>query len=696
LSDSTASAPTRESFRQRTIDLLPRGNTLSDAEWARRHRLLLVVLGLQVPLLIAVGTATGWPLAWIGGFVGWTVLLTAAAATTRRRRIGSFLVTLGLTSCSIALVVLSNGSIEAHFHFFVIVGFLALYQDWFPFLWNIAFTILSHGIGSAFVPDLIFNHVSGQGDPWLWSLIHGLSVLAACTGVLLFWRYTEDLQDQKSELAAQLAQSEISKKEFTSDLLLNLARRNQSMYHRQLDIINDLEEKERDPDVLAELFRLDHLATRVRRNAESLLVLSGEQAPRVWSAPVALRDVVRAAIAETEDLDRITFTVDEGLAIVGNSVADLTHLLAELLENAVRYSPPTSTVTVTNRPYHPSPGSHLLVVEDTGVGMPTDDLARANELLTAPQEVDVSASRRLGFHVVSRLAERHGITATLTPTPGCGLTAVLVLPAALFPSTTGAPRRSGAPALRPAPTPEGATGRSAAPPAAVTSSAGGDGRHAWPGAARPGSGSDHHTPPSTAPGEVVATANPNGRPGAHDLGRAPASARGGLIHPIVVPPPREIGGDGAALGAGADLGRAREGEVGTPAPRSSPEAPTAGTSDGAEASGGDAGPPRRTLSRRVPQSHLAPELAQPSASPDDPPTTRPAAAPHSGSAAPHHADGTDGSAGTPVDPPADTSAGALTALSRYQASRRMAHLEINEGRGAEDRRGSPDRNGASS
>ncbi len=106
------------------------------------------------------------------------------------------------------------------------------------------------------------------------------------------------------------------------------------MLYRQLDIINQLEEKESDPDALAELFRLDHLASRVRRNAESLLVLSGEQPTRVWSAPGPLRDVVRAAIAETEDLERVVFAIDEKLAVTGHTVTDLTHLIAELTENA--------------------------------------------------------------------------------------------------------------------------------------------------------------------------------------------------------------------------------------------------------------------------------------------------------------------------------------------------------------------------
>src|SRR5205823_5908610 len=161
------------------------------------------------------------------------------------------------------------------------------------------------------------------------------AVLLACIGVSIFCRITEDEQRLRAELAKELANAEIRQQEFTSELLLNLARRNQSMFHRQLDIINDLEERERDPDALAELFRLDHLATRVRRNAESLLVLSGEQPARVWSRPVPLLDVVRAAIAETDDLDRVVFNVDECATVSGNAVADLTHMLAELVENAV-------------------------------------------------------------------------------------------------------------------------------------------------------------------------------------------------------------------------------------------------------------------------------------------------------------------------------------------------------------------------
>ena len=172
-----------------------------------------------------------------------------------------------------------------------------------------------------------------------------------------------------------------------------------------MEIINQLEESERDPDALSDLFALDHIATRVRRNAENLLVLAGEQPPRTWSEPVPLRDVLRAAIAETENLERVVFVVDEQSAVVGHTVTDLTHLLAELTENAVRFSPPDTTVTVRSRPDRARPGGRLITIEDWGLGMPAEQIEEANALLAAPPDIDLGVSQRLGFHVVARLAD---------------------------------------------------------------------------------------------------------------------------------------------------------------------------------------------------------------------------------------------------------------------------------------------------
>jgi two-component sensor histidine kinase len=448
----------RRGVAARFLEYLPRGNTLDEKAWARRHRLLEWVLLLHAPGLVLLGLYLGRSPAQVGYAVIAPVVALLVGHFVPHRRLASFFITGGLVFCSAALVLITGGTIEAHFHFFIIIGFIALYQDWVPFLWNVVFTTLSHAVGTIWFGALIFNHPAAQANPWLWSCIHGVGVLFACVGMVIFWRITEELAKQlaDTELVQKLADAEHGRRRYTSELLVNLARRNQGMLYRQLDIINQLEEKEQDPDALADLFKLDHLATRVRRNAESLLVLAGEQPPRTWSGPVLLRDVVRAAIAETEDLERVVFAVDDRLEVAGHTVADLTHLLAELIENAVRFSPPETSVTLRTRPDRLNDGGQMLTVEDWGVGMPREDLAAANELLASPQEVDLSVSQRLGFHVVARLAARHGITVSLGATPGSGITAVVLLPPSLFASVpdpaveahglgAGAPSRAGTP-----------------------------------------------------------------------------------------------------------------------------------------------------------------------------------------------------------------------------------------------------------
>src|SRR4030095_1512146 len=173
---------------------IPHGNTLDPAAWPKRHRLLLVLLLLHVAALALLGLY----LHQVPQDIAWAVVppLLAAilGALIPQRRVAAFFVTVGLTYCSAALVGLTNGSIEAHFHFFVMIGFIALYQDWVVFLWNIAFTVLSHGLGSALRTHLISTPPAGQASPWGWSATHGAAVLAACGGVVIFWKTTEDEQ----------------------------------------------------------------------------------------------------------------------------------------------------------------------------------------------------------------------------------------------------------------------------------------------------------------------------------------------------------------------------------------------------------------------------------------------------------------------------------------------------------------------
>jgi signal transduction histidine kinase len=211
-----------------------------------------------------------------------------------------------------------------------------------------------------------------------------------------------------------------------ADSFVNLGRRNQNLLGRQLDFITELETNETDPDALANLFRLDHLATRMRRNAESLLVLAGIEPPRKWAAPVRLTDVIRAALGEVEDYQRVTVRGVEAATILGSAAADLAHLLAELIENALVFSPPDQTVDIRgrNRP----DGAYTLAVIDSGLGMPTNDVAAANRRLAGAESFTIAPSKYLGHYVAGNLAARHNIHVHLDNSPGNGITATITVP----------------------------------------------------------------------------------------------------------------------------------------------------------------------------------------------------------------------------------------------------------------------------
>lgn len=413
---------------------LPLGNTLDDEAFAERHLLLRLVLAFHVPAVALFAFLRGVTPAGSAAAVLLPVVCVVAASVFRDRRVQAVFVTAGLLWCSAALVHVSGGAMEAHFHFFIVVGLVALYQDWPPFLFAIAFSVLSNGIAGTVNPGSISDH---GGSPWPWALLEGAAIVLASAAQVLFWRATERSQAKAAALAADLvlAEEQSARRASVSELFVNLARRNQSLLDRQLALIDDLEQAERDPDALAELFKLDHLATRIRRNAESLLVLSGEEPARRWGAPVALAEVARAAVAEVEDFNRAVITVDEGVAVSGRAVADLAHLLAELVENATTFSPPTLPVHIRGR--RTSDGRCLLMIEDRGIGMSQPELAAVNERLAAAPEADVELDRRLGFRVVARLAARYGVRVALAETPGGGVTAVVAVPADLVANPGG-------------------------------------------------------------------------------------------------------------------------------------------------------------------------------------------------------------------------------------------------------------------
>ena len=210
-----------------------------------------------------------------------------------------------------------------------------------------------------------------------------------------------------------------------SQVFRNLAWRSQSLLHRQLALLDRMERNSTDAGTLEELFQLDHLTTRMRRHAEGLIILSGETPGRGWREPVPVVDVLRAAIAEVEDYTRVGVLTRNTDAVVGTAVADVIHLLAELIENATTNSPSNTEVTVrAERVAH----GIVVEVEDRGLGMIEQDIALANERFANPPEFDLADSDKLGFFVVARLAGRHSIKITLRPSPYGGVAAIVLLP----------------------------------------------------------------------------------------------------------------------------------------------------------------------------------------------------------------------------------------------------------------------------
>ncbi|MDF3049004.1 MAG: hypothetical protein K0R87_642 [Pseudonocardia sp.] len=257
--------------------------------------------------------------------------------------------------------------------------------------------------------------------------------------------------------ALRLAADQAALQSNVSSMFVNLSRRSQALVERQLQLIEQLESNEQDPDQLSNLFQLDHLATRMRRNSENLLVLAGTDLAKRNVAAVPLVDVLRAAVSEIEQYQRVVVQAPPPSTVVGRATSDIVHLLAELLDNATNFSPPDSQVVMSSM-RNPD-GSITIEVADRGVGMNELELDDANRRLTTPSTVDVSTSRRMGLFVVGRLAARHGIALNLGGAPmggpGGGLTASVTLPAHLVTTAGGDGWATMPPVAQPAVGPNG-------------------------------------------------------------------------------------------------------------------------------------------------------------------------------------------------------------------------------------------------
>jgi signal transduction histidine kinase len=257
---------------------------------------------------------------------------------------------------------------------------------------------------------------------------------------------------QRTAIAAAVQEAQL--RGGLNQMYLNIARRSQTLLHRQLALLDDMERRVTDPEDLSELFRIDHLATRMRRHAEDLVILAGATPGRAWRYPVALTDVLRAAAAEVEQYTRISVRQLPEVAVAGWAVGDTVHLVAELLENATAFSPPDTQVTVSAQLV---PHGFAIEIEDRGLGMTPGALAEANARLSTPPDFHPAQSTRLGLFVVTRLAAKHGIAVTLRRSQFGGITAVVLLPPELVVAEadavalTSSPARTGTRMLSAAP-----------------------------------------------------------------------------------------------------------------------------------------------------------------------------------------------------------------------------------------------------
>jgi len=396
--------------------------------------------------------------------------------------------------------------------------------------------------------------------------------------------------------ALRLAADQAVLRRNTAESLAHLGRRSQTLVRRQLDRIAALERDESDPAVLTNLFELDHLATRMRRNAESLLILLGERLPRPAAEPVAMSDVLRSALAEVEDYRRVVLRRVDHDVVRGEVVAEVAHLLAELIENALVFSPPEQDVEIQAKcdatEYH-------IAIVDQGVGMSPEELAAANARLRGEQSFLAAPTRQLGLYIVGRLAERLGIRVWLHDSPLAGITARVVLPGDLLvrDGTAGAPVPAGA--GRPVRTaaesaaPAGQAADAGGVPAVSPAAGGAPDRQAAPAAAAtPRSGQEDAVAQANgATAELVAvvpvpeSADPPA-PGTlpPTLPTAPTAPSPAVPAGVADPGPAAAPADPRPAAAGAEQRPAASAD-GTPPPDAAPE-PESTSAD-------TAGPPQR-------------------------------------------------------------------------------------------------------
>lgn len=404
----------------RVLAALPRGNRLPDATWQRRHRLLLGLLLAHLPLLVLVAAIAGHRLSFLSVELAAVAGAAVVGGRARGRTIGALAVTVGLSLCSTTLVHYSGGRVEAHFHYFVVLAFVALYEDWRPFAVAVGFVVLGHGVVGVLAPEAFYAHEAAGRRPWLWALTHGGAMLLAAAAQLVFWsttyrqqreaeRHYQELYERERALVEKLRRAEQLERELVSIVSHEFRTPLAAVSGFAKTLTARLDHFDRET-ALTCARSIERQSRRLTRLVSNLLAADGEVSVQL-DAATDLRRTAGEVVEEVLDFApattrQVRLDIPEGLAVAMS--ADATRrVVLNLVDNALKFAEPHTEVSVRARAVE---DDVLLEVTNVGEGVAEADRERIFEPFT---QLDSSDSRRfgglgLGLSVVRRLVEAHG------------------------------------------------------------------------------------------------------------------------------------------------------------------------------------------------------------------------------------------------------------------------------------------------
>jgi signal transduction histidine kinase len=403
--------------------VLPRGRTLPEAEWLRRHRALRTLLWLHVPIVLTFGLASDVStLHALGETVPVTVFAIAATLVTTNRIAAMLLVSLGLLSSSAVLIHLSGGIIELHFHFFVVVVALTLYEDWIPFFVAIAYVALHHGVMGTLDPSTVYNHADAQAHPWRWALIHAGFIMAAAAAAVATWRLNEDVREEHRLAEARAREAELEQTATVQELERSNADLQQFAYVASHDLQEPLRtvagfmqllqqryagQLDQDADEFIE-FAVGG-AKRMQALIDDLLTWSRVGSAELRPAPVDLGETAGDAVRSLHaHIAQAGAEVRVGsLPYIVGDQRQLGQLLQNLISNGVKFArddrPPVVRVGARREP-----GRWVVSVVDNGVGLDAEQRTQAFKMFTRLHHRHASDGTGIGLAICERIVQRHG------------------------------------------------------------------------------------------------------------------------------------------------------------------------------------------------------------------------------------------------------------------------------------------------